>query len=115
VIEHMDNIPRKDIIQYLIDIDYMINQPEKKDFVDLAYTKCPDNPIIQMIHLMMEMGASLATVSRYSTGDGERLSVKSIVEYLHGNLLAVSTVSYKRALELYRLFIEKGFSLKTIN
>jgi len=68
-----------------------------------------------MIHLMMEMGASLATVSRYSTGDGERLSVKSIVEYLHGNILAISTVSHKRALELYRLFIDKGFSLKTIN
>jgi len=46
VVEHIDNIPHKDIIQYLIDIDYMINQPEKKDFVDLAYTKCLDNPII---------------------------------------------------------------------
>jgi len=68
-----------------------------------------------MAHLMMSLGASMATVSRYSTGSSSLLKVSSIVEYLHGNRSAVSSVSYKRALELYRLFIEKGISLRLRN
>jgi len=46
VVEHINNIPNKDIMRYIIDVNYMINQPSKNDFVNMAYTIYPSDPII---------------------------------------------------------------------
>lgn len=115
IVEDINNIPEGDIIKYMIDQNYMASRWTARDYVESAYQRSPSNPIFQMAHLLMNLGAPIATVSRFSTARPNAFSIPAIVDYQNGNLLAVSSVTYTRALELYKLFIEVGFAPVFIN
>jgi len=65
--------------------------------------------------MLMRLRASISTVSRYAAGRPNILNKKNLVSYINGDETAMSDVCCERALELYRLFLEVGFSQSFIN
>jgi len=115
IVETIENIENKNVIKYMADINSTAKPWTPKDYVDSCFRMFPDNNVFQMEHLLMNLGASISTVSRFSTGTPNRLSPDALIKYLNGDESKLSSVSFTRALELYRLFLEKGFSVDFTN
>jgi len=115
IVETIDNIENKNVIKYMADVNSTAKPWTPKDYIDCCYKMFPENYVFQMAHLLMNLGASISTVSRYSTGTPNGLCTNTLILFLNGDESKLSSVSYSRALELYRLFLELGFSIDFIN
>ena len=114
VVETIDNIENKNVIKYMADVNSIVKPWTPKDYVDCGYIMFPDNHVFQMAHLLMDLGVSISTVSRFSTGTPKGLCTNSLIQFFNGDESKLWHVSYTRALELYRLFLELGFSIDFI-
>lgn len=115
IIESIINIPDENVIKYMADINFMSKCWTPKDYVDYCYIMFPSDRIFQMSHLLMGLGAPISVVSRLATGASNCFSSKSLVQYINGDDQVMKSFCFCRALELYRLFIEVGFSRDFIN
>lgn len=115
IIEDTENIPDGDVIKYMVEVNYMSSRMSSKDYVDYCYMICPSDYIFQMSHTLMNEGAPISTVSRLASGKSNCFTPKVLIEYINGNDIVVKDINFYRALELYRFFIEAGFSRDFMN
>jgi len=115
VIENIENFPNGNVIKYMVDINYMDSCWTAKDYVDYCYLLKPSNQILKMAKLLMLSGAPISTVSRLASSTSNCFSSQALVDYVNGSSLAMLGVDAARALELYRLCIEMGFSKTFVN
>ncbi len=83
------------------------------DYIKSAYLRKGDDPLLKAIKYLQDFGLAISVISLFLFFDKHVLTPKSLSDYLDGKR-DFSEANPQRGLEIFRMLVEKGFSLKLL-
>ena len=104
-----------DVITHIMRLNSLGSGWKSGDYITSAYVRKENDKMLEIINDFKRLGFPISTTSRYLFFDHKVLTTDTLTKYVNGDDRLTMNVNCERGMEIYRLLLRVGFSVKFLS